>query len=301
MEQVVIFNDITRSVVDVLERLKHDKKYKVIAYHNSQKKVRVKGLNDITIDDSIDNSESDYVEFMLKQCIENNVKIFFVLKHRAWIMKQEEKFRDIGVNLICESLETLNTVQSKRKTYECLRKSSLLRQYIPWYAKCSNGIDMTELLVNRRGSNNMVIKLDSNGNKQSYREIDDSRVDFDTLKEDRINKINTTEAVHIVATAEDVNDLILMDKLDGPVLKARCIKDKDGKLNVTWSKKSDVEYKTIYDICENITNVLNIKFACTIHFMHKTEAGKEQLKILGVALGDVYTSAVIRHLLKDFA
>lgn len=301
MEQVIIFNNITRSVVDILERLKYDKKYKVIAYHNSQKKIRLKGLDDVTIDDNIDNSESDYVGFMLKQCIENDVKIFFVLKHRTWIMKQEEKFRDIGVNLICESLETLNTVQSKRKTYECLRKSSLLRWYIPWYAKCNNGMNMTELLVNKRGSNNMVIKLDSNGNKQSYREIDDSRVDFDTLKEDRINKINTTEAVHIVATADDVNDLILMEKLDEPVMKVRCIRDKDGKLNITCCKKSNVEYKTIYDICENIINVMNIKFACTIHFMYKKEADKEQLKILGVALNEVYTSAVIRHLLKDFA
>lgn len=268
MVHVIYFNQWFSSAAWIMKSLKQDfgDSIRIVAssknpnhsYKNYVDKFIVEdwenNINTRT-DTNTDEAMNNYVEYILKLCLENNVDYFFVKKNAHAIMKNSAEFSMHGITLISENKTVLDKTESKSKVYDILKSNKDLAKLIPYYLNTDDNISILKILEDNRGKNNICLKFDKDEGGCSYRAIDDRRQTIDSLNSNRFNTLTTDEAERLLINC-DAKQLIIMEKLDGPEVSVDCYRSKHGMIAICREKHVGRVQRIFYD--EYISNICNM-------------------------------------------
>lgn len=298
MVKVVYFNQWFSSIAWVIDDLKKRNKnqIKIIASSRNANHVYKNYVDEFIVEDweetgDKEQSMKNYVDWVLNLCKEYHVDYFFVKKHSSEITKRASDFSMSGTFLITEYYETLKSLDSKSGVYNKLGKDKELKKYIPMYINTDSGTKLIRELSAHRDKNDICLKFDKDEGGASFRAISDKPVTMSSLCSFRVNTITTDEAIRLVASADELKRLIVMEKLDSPEISVDCYRSKHGFIAICREKGADrvqrIYYnKEISELCSKIGEVLGLIFPYNVQFRYEAGSedsnGKKQLKLLEV-------------------
>jgi len=279
---VIYFNQWVSSISLVLEDIKStfgdditiiaSSRNKNHVYKNYVDKFIVEDWEEIP--DSYTKSMNNYVDFVLQLCKDNNVSIFFVKKHAVEIAEAKDRFERIGVKLIQEVIETVNTIENKSLTYDLIKNNcEEYKWLIPDYINTSNIKDLLGFIdsKSKKGAD-ICIKFNADEGGASFRHIVDKRPTMDSLYKYRVNEITTSEVYELLMKdIHSVEKIIVMDMLDSPEISVDCYNSRNGFVAVCREKVEGRVERIFYNneiakICKKIGEQFNLKFIYNVQF-----------------------------------
>ena len=283
MIHVVYFNQWFSSITDVIADLKekHKDEIKIIASSRNKDHAYKDVVNKFIVEDwketsNKEESMNNYIDWVLDLCNKYKVDYFFVKKHMEEVAKHKIDFALNGTFLVCDNYDTLLKLSKKSEVYDILKENEVLRPYIPEYY-CGNDRDTILSLVDEAskcGETPYCFKLDTDEGGASFRKIEQKPVDFESLKQFRVNSISRTETIEMLGgiKTDDLNKLLFMEVLDSPEVSVDCYKSKNGFIAICREKVANSRVQKIYAneeisrICEEIGRTFHFLFPYNVQF-----------------------------------
>ena len=293
MQTVVYFNQWISSISLVLEDLKNKfgDNIKIIASSRNKNHVYKNYVDEFIVEDweEVENNNAlsmkNYVDFVLNLCKEKNVNIFFVKKHSLEIAKAAGSFERLGIVLVQENIDTINTIENKSLTYDIIKNK--MKDYswlIPDYINTSNVKELINFIESKHKNNcEICLKFNTDEGGASFRHIVDNRPTIHSLYNYRVNEISTTETYEmLMKNIREVDRLILMDMLDSPEISVDCYNSKNGFIAICREKVEGRVERIFYnneiaEICRKIGEVFNLKYIYNVQF-RRVHGYKEKYK-----------------------
>ena len=283
MKKVVYFNQWFSSISNVIDDLKNKYGDKIAfvassvnkdhAYKNS---VDYFVVEDWESEFDTDATMKNYTDWVLNLCEQYEVDIFFVKKYAKYIMARYEDFEELGVKLISDSYDILNMMEQKSTVYGAVSTDVELHRYIPEYHIFTRVDAAMKYVNNHRGKSDLCLKFNSDEGGASFRHINDSKIDLESLYKFRVNELTTDEVIDMLSCCSDktVQKLMFMELLDSPEISVDCYNSKKGFIAIARVKINGRKQKIFYDkeiskLCEKIGNTIGLKHPYNVQFRVK--------------------------------
>ena len=224
--------------------------------------------------------EEEYIDFCLEFCREKAIDIFVPRRNLLAIVRNSEKFENIGVKLFADKNATLvETLEDKGKTYQYF--CSAFPRMIPPYRVVSS---IEDFLVAYRQIENecdrVCYKLTKDEGARSFRVIDETIESPNALYEKPGAKITLRSALKVLGGYDFSVPVLLMPYLDGVEISVDCLAMKGENLIIprfkTSKRYSEVKFPPdLINECNQITDFLHLSFPFNIQY--KLHEGKRYL------------------------
>ena len=178
-------------------------------------------------------SEEEYVDFCLDFCKEHKVDIFVPRHNIVPIIRNAERFTELGVKLFAEqNAEMVDVLEDKFKTYQLLR--DVVPDRIP-EIRLASSLEEFEAAVAelKKNHSRACYKLAIDEGASSFRVVDDSIEGIGALKNKPGNKITMRAALKILGEYDFSVPMIVMPYLGDVEISVDCLKTNRGDLIIT--------------------------------------------------------------------
>lgn len=309
MIHVIFFDQWFTSITTVMKDLKdkYGKALKIVACSENPNHA-YRGVVDEFIvanwKDSSNKPESEqYTDWLLNRLKEHKVDIAFLRKHTDFIIENEEKFKDIPIDIVLD-INNIKLYKNKTDIYNKLNTTPLSRIVPEYYKDTDTILSMLDryTMYNKK----YIIKLDSEEGGQSFRKIESTLklpTGIDMLLKPVNNTISVSSAIEIVKSTRNKKNIIFMPYLYGPELSVDCVSINKGFVALCRKKVSEDRSEVVYrntqisNLCEEIQRTLNIKGPFNVQFRYtKKDASFDDMRLTDINFrmsGGVYLETAI--------
>ncbi len=229
-------------------------------------------------------SESDFIDQVLKVCIENKIDIVFPLVTRELFKFSEsiELFKDHGIDVIVSDFKSLSIANDKIALYKHLHENEIT---VPNFQVAKNSIDLLEAIYALGYPENpVVIKPGIANGSRGVRIINDSIDKFDLMFNYKPNNLylSFSELENIVLNKE-IPDMLISECLPGPELTVDTIVNNDHKMELALIRTRDkmnggisvsgrfIESEVVHEYCSKIIETMKLKGPIGIQVKQSSE------------------------------
>ncbi len=234
-------------------------------------------------DEPKDITASEYIDFCTDFCVQHNIDIFVPRRYLTEIIKNKDKFTELGVKLFANTnSELVEILDDKKRTYEFFEKR--IPEIVPVFKIAHSYNEFCEYYeeIAKTGSR-VCYKLIEDEGARSFRVIDNSIETIDALLIKPGMKITLNAAKSIISQYDFHIPILLMPYLSGVEISVDCIYTKEKNLIIP-RYKTNKRYSEIIlndeviDLCDKILSFLN-KDNATMNMPMNIQFKKEQGKL----------------------
>lgn len=232
---------------------------------------------------------SEYINFALETCKTYKINIFFPKYFVNTIIRNKDKFEEIGVTVISEGYNTRRLFNSKATVYQYLLKRGYSAHFIPEYYKVTSLEEYKEAYSRIRDAGNIVcLKFDKDEGAQSFRVVTHDLISVDSLNETLENLVTPDTMLNILGLMEHqgaFKPLMVMPKLSSPEISVDCYNSPTkGFIAIPRYKYGERIKKVILngeviDNCREIDRIYKFKYGFNVQYRW---GDNEELKLLEI-------------------
>jgi hypothetical protein len=290
---VIYFNQWFSSIGTIIEDIKKRETIEAPLYIIGSSKNKDHAYKNIVDKFIVEDweKEDNYIKWLLDTLKENKVQLFFCKKHTSIVLKHMSEIKELGVKVVLDSPDSIKLMESKSDVYRKLVNNPKLSKYIPEYYNGNNLAEIEDIIKSHseKGTKQWCLKLDSDEGGASFRKIEQSELNRESLNSFRVNSISSKEALELVENinrTSHLKQLLFMELLDSPEISIDCYDSLEGFESICRIKlpNSRVQriYKddTLHEICKEIGKEYNLKFPFNVQFRYEHDS--ENLKLLEI-------------------
>lgn len=219
-----------------------------------------------------------YLDWALSFCQTHRIDIFFPKRQLGLITKQQTRFKDIGVKVVCESdILRYELLQNKFKTMQFLKSCDLHGFQIPEMEVVTTVFDFViaeDKLSKKYGDICMKYNIDEGG--QSYKRIKERRPSLSRLRENNGLVYSYDYVLSCLETVRQFPELIVMPYLNGEELSVDCldtglefVANVRHKCSNRVTKISCVD--KLIDACRELQKILRLEMPYNVQFRYHND------------------------------
>lgn len=271
---------------------------RIIASNKRQTCVYAKVADEFYIEPS-ELSEDDYINWAIDFCKKHAVNIFFVKNNMLTVSYHLDKFKEIGVDVVCDTFDKIDIFNSKSSVYELLSSKGYTR--VPTYY-VANTVEEFRASYKKITQSGKIacLKFNSDEGAASFRVVTDKRNNYNSMFQQLYNLINYDSMCEILKDGERqgvFKPLMVMPKLDKPEISVDCYFSPSKGLVTIPRYKIDgrvtkiEQNKLVQDDCHFLNSIF--EFKAPFNVQYRWEDGELKLLEINTRLsGGVHLSSM---------
>lgn len=214
-----------------------------------------------------------YVEYCLNFCREHHVNVFVPRRKMVDISKNRKSFEKLGVKLMADSYEKIQSLNDKVETYRMFQGDSSVR--VPDF----DLVNTAETFENaykelRKKYDRLCIKFVQDEGGMSFRKIVEDTEPLKQLRAYPKAEVVFEELLKTLKETERFDDMIIMPYLPGNEISVDCLNTAKGLVAVPRVKGAarheKIEYQPeILQMTKRIMDRVRLEYPCNIQFKAK--------------------------------
>lgn len=214
------------------------------------------------IEPDINISKENYAKWCLNFCREHKIDVFMPRREREEISKYMDDFNKLNVKIVTDkNTELLELLEDKFETAKFFEKHNICKT--PKIIIVNNVDEFKNayaVLKEEFPNDRICIKYNKDEGATSFRVIDDIIDDISSLKTGVGLKISYNQAISMLGSVDNFDDLIVMPYLKGPEISIDSLMTKNGFIGLTrqkvGSRCTKVEFnQKFYDISKKFAEI----------------------------------------------
>ncbi len=197
--------------------------------------------------------EEEYVSYCLQFCKDHDIRLFFVKRGMAWIVRNRDRFEQAGITVICEKeKELFNIFQNKVNAGAFIRENGILK--VPEMRIVNTAEEFAKVYGEMKERyDTLCIKYNVDEGGLSYKAIRERIPNIYRIREN-MGLVYSYEYVYqCLNSVERFSDLIVMPYLDGTEVSIDCLGLGDGLLALPRYKLNNRVTK--FDLSSELTEI----------------------------------------------